>query len=92
MIHRSNDAPNDCGGASHGEPVVELIERLREGVAALNDPAIEAKVRDYFERNPNYSCDVIHVAAVACAFHAAKQRAATLTQSLQTAKAVSPRI
>jgi hypothetical protein len=42
---------------------------------------IEARVRNYFERHPNYSCDMIHVAAVACGFQAAKERQSVKTLS-----------
>jgi hypothetical protein len=38
------------------------------GVAALNDPEIEARVEAYFRDNPGYSRDAVHVAAIACRF------------------------
>lgn len=47
-----------------------LREALRAGVRALADTEIEARVREYFEQNPSYSRDAVHVAAVACRFQA----------------------
>lgn len=46
----------------------KLREALGAGVAALNDPEIEAKVETYFRENPTFSRDAVHVAAVACRF------------------------
>ena len=46
----------------------KLKEALGEGVEALNDPEIEAKVEAYFRGNPSFSRDAVHVAAVACQF------------------------
>lgn len=46
----------------------KLREALGAGVAAMRDPAIEEKVEAYFRDNPNFSRDVIHVAAVATRF------------------------
>ena len=43
-----------------------LVEALRSGVNAMADPEIEKRVADYFIKNPSYSRDAIHVAAVAC--------------------------
>ena len=43
-----------------------LIAALRSGVTAMADPEIETRVADYFIKNPSYSRDAIHVAAVAC--------------------------
>lgn len=52
--------------------MAELLERIRRGVAALRDPEVERKVREYFERNPNFSRDMIHVAAIAVSFQSRK--------------------
>lgn len=84
--------PNEHAAVSNDGTIAKLIDALRFGVEALKDPAIEAQVQGYFERHPNYSCDLIHVAAVACAFHAAKQRAATRTHFIQTASTIARRI
>lgn len=46
----------------------KLKEALGAGVAALNDPEVEAKVESYFRENPTFSRDAVHVAAVACRF------------------------
>ena len=83
---------NERAAVSDDGTIAKLIDVLRSGVEALKDPAIEAQVQGYFERNPDYSCDLIHVAAVACTFHAAKQRAATRTHFIQTASTIARRI
>ena len=49
-----------------------LREALRAGVRAMADTEVEARVREYFLQNPNYSRDAVHVAAVACRFQAEK--------------------
>ena len=67
------------------DPVANLLAGLRRGVAALSDPEIEARVQSYFERHPNYSCDLIHVAAVAIRFQAVKQRATETTPRISPA-------
>jgi len=92
MLHRFTEISIPRGGDPQDDSVVRLLASLQEGVIALRDPEIEAKVRDYFERHPNYSCDLIHVAAVACGFQAAKQRATISAQSSQTATTISRRI
>jgi hypothetical protein len=84
MIKRSSQSAQ--GTASRDEAVSELLQSLRQGVEALKDPQSEATVGEYFERHPNYNCDLIHVAAVACGFQAAKER-----NSVQTAKTLSQR-
>jgi hypothetical protein len=84
MIKRSSQGGENM--TSRNEAVSERLQSLRQGVEALKDPQIEAKVREYFERHPNYSCDLIHVAAVACGFQAAKVR-----NSVQTVKTLSQR-
>lgn len=43
-----------------------LCAALRGGVEAMNDPAVESQVEDYFLKNPSASRDMVHVAAVAC--------------------------
>lgn len=58
----------------------KLKEALGAGVEALNDPDIEKKVETYFQDNPTYSRDALHVAAVACQFK--RHKAAALKQSL----------
>ena len=67
------------------DPIANLLAGLRRGVAALSDPEIEARVQSYFERHPDYSCDLIHVAAVAIRFQAVKQRTAEATSHIPTA-------
>lgn len=84
MIKRSTQSVP--AASSRDEAVSELLASLRKGVEAVKDPEIEAKVREYFERHPNYSCDLIHVAAVACGFQAAKER-----NCVQTVKTLSQR-
>ena len=86
MIKRSSQGVE---GISRDEAVSELLKSLRMGVEALKDPQIEGKVREYFERHPNYSCDLIHVAAVACGFQAAKERVSA--RNSQTAKTLPQR-
>ena len=79
MIRRSTDR-SPIRILNPGEdPIANLLAGLRRAVTALNDPEIEAKVQNYFERHPNYSCDLIHVAAVAIRFQAVKQRTAEMT-------------
>ena len=51
----------------------EFIEALERGIQAISDPRVEAKVTDYFARNPTRSSDMVHVAAVACRFQAEAQ-------------------
>ena len=50
-----------------------LQKALRSGVTAMGDAEIEARVVDYFLKNPNYRCDTVHVAAVACRFQVEKE-------------------
>ena len=61
------------------DPIANLLAGLRRGVAALSDPEIEAKVQSYFERHPDFSRDLIQVAAVAIRFQTVKQRTADAT-------------
>lgn len=64
----------------------KLKEALGDGVEALKDADIEAKVRDYFERNPGYSRDAVHVAAIACRFKKEKVAASRgMTASVKPA-------
>ena len=67
------------------DPVANLLAELRRGVAALNDPEIEARVQNYFERHPNYSCDLILVAEVAIRFQTVKQRSTETTPRISSA-------
>jgi hypothetical protein len=46
----------------------KLRAALRGGMTALADPNVEARVCKYFEDNPNFSRDAVHVAAIACRF------------------------
>jgi hypothetical protein len=52
-----------------------LIAALRSGVTAMADPEIEARVADYFIKNPTFSRDMVHVAAVACRVRDESERA-----------------
>ena len=58
----------------------------------MGNPVIEAKVEAYFARHPQYSRDLIHVAAVACRIQATEQRTQTFTESTSNSIAVTPRI
>lgn len=81
MIRRSNtsDANDDFQ---------KLRAALRAGMTALADTNVETRVRKYFEDNPSFSRDAVHVAAIACRFVTegvstdAPTRAATGTPSL----------
>lgn len=72
MIKRTSNITNsDIEGTA-------LLQSLRKGVDAMSDPAVEELVLAYFRENPNYSRDMVHVAAVACRVReelAAEQRA-----------------
>ena len=46
----------------------KLRAALRAGMTALADPNVESRVREYFEDNPGFSRDAVHVAAIACRF------------------------
>ena len=91
MLNRHPN-PSNCKTAPSENCVAELLRRLREGVEAMSNPAVETKVQAYFERHPKYSRDLIHVAAVACRLQAAEQRTDTPTQSTNHTAAVTPRI
>ena len=39
----------------------------------MGDAEIEARVVNYFLKNPNYSRDAVHVAAIACRFQVEKE-------------------
>ena len=54
--------------AEEPDATILLREAPRAGVAAMADPVIEARVVEYFLKNPNFSRDAVHVAAVACQF------------------------
>ena len=66
-----------------------LVEALRSGVKAMADSEIESRVVDYFLKNPNYSRDAVHVAAVACRFQTEKE--SLPAQSIR-ANSVSPKL
>lgn len=76
MIHRTTDARSTGDSSDRKDSITTLLDCLSEGVVALQDPQIEAEVRGYFERHPNYSRDLIHIAAVASRFQSDKERAA----------------
>lgn len=57
---------------SESDYIALLRAALHSGLTALGDPLIEARVREYFDQNPTFSRDPVHVAAVACQF--AEQR------------------
>ncbi|MEO6751232.1 MAG: hypothetical protein ABIP85_05595 [Chthoniobacteraceae bacterium] len=84
MIRRTSNRWTGYGEAAASESAEmpedfyrqKLKEALGEGVEALNDPEIEAKVEAYFRGNPSFSRDAVHVAAVACQFKREKVIAA----------------
>ncbi len=88
MIHGSHAAPQGSAHTPLNESIPALLKVLREGVEAVKDPQIEDRVREYFDRHPTYSCDLIHVAAVARGFQEATHPAAGLTPSIPTAKGI----
>jgi hypothetical protein len=49
-----------------------LKDALRSGVEAMKDADIEARVEAYFRENPDYSRDMVHVAAIASRFQQEK--------------------
>lgn len=77
-----------CHISDANDDFQKLRAALRAGMTALSDPKVEARVRRYFEDNPSYSRDAVHVAAIACRFATEKVsldapiRAATGTPSL----------
>jgi hypothetical protein len=81
MIRRSHTSDEN-------DDFQKLRAALRAGMTALADPKVETRVRKYFEDNPSYSRDAVHVAAIACRFATenvatdAPIRAATGTPSL----------
>jgi hypothetical protein len=66
-----------------------LLEALRSGVTAMADPEIEKRVVDYFTKNPSYSRDAIHVAAVACRIRAELAGAGKARVPIPAQKSVS---
>ena len=91
MLHRpSQTYPHR--DSPHHDPLAELMSHLRAGVAAMENPVIEAEVEAYFARHPQYSRDLIHVAAVACRFRAAEKLRNTFTEFTNNSAAVTPRI
>jgi hypothetical protein len=81
MIRRSHTSDEN-------DDFQKLRAALRAGMTALSDPNVETRVRKYFEGNPSFSRDAVHVAAIACRFATEKVstdapiRAATGTPSL----------
>lgn len=81
MIRRSHTSDEN-------DDFQKLRTALRAGMSALADPKVETQVRKYFEDNPNFSRDAVHVAAIASRFATervstdAPARAATGTLSL----------
>jgi len=63
MLKRSTDHLSAPG---HAESLEALRTAFDSAIKALDDPEIEQRVRAYFEKNPSFSRDAIHVAAVAC--------------------------
>ncbi len=43
-----------------------LVQALWTGIGAMADPAVEARVLEYFLRYPSDSRDMVSIAAVAC--------------------------
>ncbi|HWC58622.1 MAG TPA: hypothetical protein VHC44_02935 [Verrucomicrobiae bacterium] len=89
MIQRSSKSVVPDGSIPTDENVSgdfyrqKLKEALGEGVEALKDPEIEAKVQTYFSENPDYSRDAAHVAAIACRFK--KEKVAALSENKRSA-------
>lgn len=76
MLNRAAATPNTQIASERADAAAQLLESLREGVEALRDSEVEAKVHHYFEAHPAYSRDLIHVAAVATRFQSEKARTA----------------
>jgi len=78
VLKRQPQAPPPASPNASGESLPDLIfqmrEALRSGLRALEDPEVEVRVRDHFEKNPNFSRDPVHVAAVASQFAAEKAK------------------
>lgn len=70
MLNRTPARPEQPEGKDVGEYAALLRDALRSGLRALEDPAVELRVRNYFEENPTFSRDPVHVAAVATRFAA----------------------
>jgi hypothetical protein len=68
MLNRTTPRLERTEGSHVGEYAALLRDALRSGLRALEDPAVESRVRNYFEQNPTFSRDPIHVAAVATRF------------------------
>ncbi len=82
MIRRTS---NESGRDERGQ----LCEALRGGVEAMNDPAVEARVKEYFLKNPTFSLDMIHVAAVACRVRDELTEAEKVRVPMPTKKTIS---
>jgi hypothetical protein len=89
MLRRSNHVPEKQIPSPLDE-ATHLLEELQAAAEAIQDPEIEAKVCAYFDEHPNYSRDLIHVAAVVSQFKAAKDCAQAVPA--KTAKAISQRV
>lgn len=64
---------------------------LRGGITALADPNVEALVRQYFEANPTFSRDAVHVAAIACRFATDKESTDAPIRAGTGSASLSPR-
>src|SRR5436189_6344333 len=95
MLRRSSQPESpDIGCFSlgdHVENVAKLRDALDGAVKALQDPEIEARVREYFETNPSFSRDALHVAAVACRFRSQKLNAGDPERASESATRTSQR-
>lgn len=76
VLKRQSPAPPAPPLHESGDSLPDLLSQirsaLRSGLEALEDPLVETRVREYFEKNPNFSRDPLHVAAVASQFAAEK--------------------
>jgi hypothetical protein len=57
---------------SDADSIRNLKDALRSGVKAMKDADIESRVEAYFRENPDYSRDMVHVAALARRFQQEK--------------------
>lgn len=68
MLRRSTQASNEPPQAEVQSLLRSLKAKLKDALEVLGDPALEARVNEYFDANPTFSRDAIHIAAVACRF------------------------
>lgn len=80
MLNRTSARAGGIEETNVGEYAALLREALRSGLRALEDPAVESRVREYFEQNPTFSRDPIHVAAVATRFVTRRNEESLLDQ------------